>query len=1172
MRIAKKATKGKGKQWKRGESSSCNPSTNKFRQKVRLAASAEPSSNASELTTNAIEAHNVLLLEKCSLNADSDSKSDTGTFASLWSNCSNSSFDKLINNWQPSSILHKEMLAVLAAVTEAIRENGGKESETEYFAALIATLDTLETEEALTATFSLLNMVVKRLPTPVLRLKFSDSCEIFRKHLNEYVEKENSTLLRCLISCVAAFLRAQEIAVWNLSHTQQIFKDILYLTTHSKPRVRKAAHKAVINILKGSVIVVTGQVTHHPVSSLTAEFCTRVIEETRVKDSIRVALHMLNLIKDILVVLNTSDIKHCCETILRMMTLGNVLIVTSSFQVFYNFFKTQSKSEALNCELNMKIIKALYDYQPSVNDTQPISAWLTLMKQAHICLFLKSRDQCLLSIPKLVKASVSCWLSDSNSIYSTVEECLKDVINICLRPTVSEISINAMQDIFDTFEKCFSYQYIAAWGSLCNVLSLIFEVFGPQYPDAFRNTLKNLSEMRESYDFKFSVELHRCVASAVKHMGPEIVLNVISLKMDLNDNNFNRSWLLPVLRDSVKDANLGFFVSYFIPLSKEIELKIDELNKSGNIAQIKVYSVLNSQIWSLLPSFCNNPRDLIPSFKLIARHLGQMLRRNSDLHVYILKALRLLISSNLSNETNKAELMRYAKNFLPILLKSYSSKDDVCAKDERLLIFENIKAFLSIADTETFNEQYTNLMKNFSRLKQEEDVNDSFRKYVLLDVLRAFIPCIKNEESITNIYNEIVIPFITNEMDKKSQKKGYQLIEEIIKSAPSNYIVKEAMRFLLKSLSTIVKSAKFAPLRSLKFVIENDLIKGKHEKAFLLELGLKEAISSLVGSSMKTKTAAYDLLIAIVNSYEDISQANERLLQQLENSDGETQSAIISALSKLLNEFKDRFSADEKANLLKRVLNEATHRHFRFKIKELLTAFIRKFGFEEIVKITPERYRKMLRSIRKIEARKTKDKSDKDSEISAVRSRKTNDINDLLEDSSEDEIDDDSLETMKRPIKRLRSDTYIAENQQYEEVLDLLDLDASKKILSTNPLQKKQNNESNLGFKISEDGKLIIEEPNEEKSRGVKRKSMDDEEEEENDEEMVVEKPPVLQYKPGGSGIHRPIEKSSPKMKFGDEYKSDKAAGDMKRKGKPDPFAYVQTKAQKVCGNRNRKI
>ena len=34
--------------------------------------------------------------------------------------------------------MHKEMLAVLAAVTEVIKQKGGTESSTEYYAALVS--------------------------------------------------------------------------------------------------------------------------------------------------------------------------------------------------------------------------------------------------------------------------------------------------------------------------------------------------------------------------------------------------------------------------------------------------------------------------------------------------------------------------------------------------------------------------------------------------------------------------------------------------------------------------------------------------------------------------------------------------------------------------------------------------------------------------------------------------------------------------------------------------------------------------------------------------------------------------------------------------------------------------------------------------------------------------
>lgn len=45
---------------------------------------------------------------------------------------------RLLKNFSSNSYLHKEMLAILAALTEVIKANGGKETSTEYFAALVS--------------------------------------------------------------------------------------------------------------------------------------------------------------------------------------------------------------------------------------------------------------------------------------------------------------------------------------------------------------------------------------------------------------------------------------------------------------------------------------------------------------------------------------------------------------------------------------------------------------------------------------------------------------------------------------------------------------------------------------------------------------------------------------------------------------------------------------------------------------------------------------------------------------------------------------------------------------------------------------------------------------------------------------------------------------------------
>ncbi len=66
----------------------------------------------------------------------------------------------------------------MAAVTEVIKDQGGEETSTEYFAALLTTLEATDTEEGLSAVVSLLSMVIKTVPQEVIRSRFSKVSEI----------------------------------------------------------------------------------------------------------------------------------------------------------------------------------------------------------------------------------------------------------------------------------------------------------------------------------------------------------------------------------------------------------------------------------------------------------------------------------------------------------------------------------------------------------------------------------------------------------------------------------------------------------------------------------------------------------------------------------------------------------------------------------------------------------------------------------------------------------------------------------------------------------------------------------------------------------------------------------------------------------------------------------
>jgi hypothetical protein len=193
--------------------------------------------------------------------------------------------------------------------------------------------------------------------------------------------------------------------------------------------------------------------------------------------------------------------------------------------------------------------------------------------------------------------------------------------------------------------------------------------------------------------------------------------------------------------------NCRFLVIVVLKISKKIEkskknhfqLFIYRSMKAGNekdkIGQ-KTYEVLVSQIWSLLPGFCNNPKDLKESFKSLAQQMGLYLERSKDLRIYIMASIRQLILKNLNNEDHKMVLAKFAKNFLPILFNLYTAKP-VGAEEsgQRMSVMETVKLYLQITDEDRVQAMFDAAWTKFNTV----DVDD-FAKESCYDLLRVMLP------------------------------------------------------------------------------------------------------------------------------------------------------------------------------------------------------------------------------------------------------------------------------------------------------------------------------------------------------------------------------------------------------------------------------------------------
>lgn len=118
------------------------------------------------------------------------------TFASNYSSCSNMSFKKLLTGFRASSDLHKEMLAILSALTEIIRENGGGETSTEYFLLLMEQIEAATEERDILAGVALLSMGIKSVPAPVLRKRFAETAATLQTLLQRFIDSSNQSVIR----------------------------------------------------------------------------------------------------------------------------------------------------------------------------------------------------------------------------------------------------------------------------------------------------------------------------------------------------------------------------------------------------------------------------------------------------------------------------------------------------------------------------------------------------------------------------------------------------------------------------------------------------------------------------------------------------------------------------------------------------------------------------------------------------------------------------------------------------------------------------------------------------------------------------------------------------------------------------------------------------------------
>jgi ribosomal RNA-processing protein 12 len=389
--------------------------------------------------------------------------------------------------------------------------------------------------------------------------------------------------------------------------------------------------------------------------------------------------------------------------------------------------------------------------------------------------------------------------------------------------------------------------------------------------------LKSLTELRDSYKFSYNSELEHAVGAAIRSMGPETVLSVISLKEN-GDLNLDRSWMLPVLKENIKASTIEYFMKGILPLALYCQRRSTQLAEANDGIGAHSSELLYMQLWNLLPCFCNHPTDIKASFKSVAKVLGTAISDRKELRLSVMASLRKLIASAKESENQEdiAEIARFDKNYLPILFNVYTTKPIGSDEEgQRLAALETIKVYLTIAKSDLTQQLLTHAIERLN--SSSEDPEDSFIKESILDLIRALVPY-QNVDNIKVLYEQCVKP-LPEIKSNKEQKKAYRLLEEICGSQSESCKEflknnrKEVQGLLWKSLESAAVSSKGARLRCMNYLIKAQPQLDADSK--LIKRVIPEAVLSCKDLNERTRYIAYEVLNTVGETLRNHNQLDQ---------------------------------------------------------------------------------------------------------------------------------------------------------------------------------------------------------------------------------------------------------------------------------------------------------
>ncbi|ODN00012.1 RRP12-like protein [Orchesella cincta] len=1053
----------KGLRWAKGHSCESNPTTRKHRDQassqflhpvsenplftVKNVAAHQAEGDGSDMEEDLTSEVGTLSLSDVSCGTGLNSVSTLRSLSSAWSKCSTNAFDKFLKKFKSNSHVHKEMLSILASSSEVINDAGGKLSETGFFATFVTLLDSCPPDQY-QPVMSLVGIIIRRVPHSVLKLRFTDIYPKIGVILTFAIQNNNDLLMRTCVDTLMNLIRVQDqLNLEDDKELQALMFMVLKCTLHEKPKVRRKSRIAVKHL-------VSNDSTNNSMSKLVLGWILEKLSLFPTCDTkvVADALGLLLSIWKSVTSISKPGAKKLFEGVLRVMSSGDSAIMKIGFSFFIEVF--ENFTAVAECDpqdqLFSRLIVAVWEVQPDNRNTDSFVLWLRCILSGLVRLRQGPSDFDLSYLPQLLEVSCPLWITNHGK---TIAQIFKEYFPHLITDTTSKA---VLEKCFRTLSK--------------NLLTVPPNLFALQILESLLECITAEQYCGSAQDIFLQLIPLRNSQGVLPALGKFIRAFGVNQIWTSTDQATRWLVVLPLLNDNLNDSEISFWKEEIYP-GIGTKAKLD----AG---------------WASLAGFCRNPKD--PE-NFPAELIGKVIVEKPNIRLPALAALRQFVEwPQCAEMCNK-----YSKNYLPILFNLYIKTkpevetlpghgDAVGATIQKYLEHCDPAFVLELANraldklTKEVNEAGSPVFDLVAFLAvhvaehelQEKILDSTVKKWVKTEdskrAYRIMTALSKNKNLSHDVLVKLLDTLKQTPAETKSNAAALRLeCMTVITIMNPQWLKEFLLEVIINILSVNAKAKKLACAYVLKFSkYLNDSGQNIDIVADVIQVGLGSPIALMVSCTLQFAYMVYRELKPESPNHIILNRSIDLLLT---HPDPSVWKYSMQFLSLNLQLYKGVLGP--QATQLGAIVSDP--KYPKSDSTKLLARMIKVFGPVGVKAIVPDAEDSKMRNRIKNICKKLREKKSKEE-------KKEHGDEDEDDEESGDEMDIDVRMSNKAPLV------------MKEGVVDFLNpSDVAKSLINERPLRQEDD------FKMSEDGKLIIDIEDSKNKR--KRSAPDDSDDDEED-------------------------------------------------------------------------